>query len=192
MRQSRRQKREAASTDIVEHADENDTPLQDPSEFLDRAHPENDQYMKSVEHVQRQIMHATITLRPKQVQILKTVFAGNNYTQTGALHYTHPSTVSRLVKSPDGQRLLNLLQYHLKLIEGPNEAQRRNMLWRIAQLEERLDPKTAIKAIEALNKMHFQQAQIENPQLNGGGQAPTTQVTININQDLMPRTALDS
>ena len=64
------------------------------------------------------------------------------------------------------------------------------MLWRIAKKEEELDPKTAIKAVEALNKMHFQREQIDNP-VAPNGQQPTTQVTIHINQDQLPRGALD-
>jgi hypothetical protein len=170
--------------------DEMPAPRQDPEEFLDRNHPENDDYMKAVEHVQRQIMHQTTLLRSKQVNILKSVFAGNNYTQAGQLHKTAPQTVSRLVKSTNGQRLLNLLQYHLKLLEGPAEAQRRNMLWRIAQAEERIAPKTSIAAIEQLNKMHFQQHTLDNPLPNGTA-PPAPQVTININQDILPKGALD-
>lgn len=165
--------------------DEREEGMEDPEDFLDRAHPENDQYMQAVEHVQRQIMHQTTILRTKQVKILKTVFSGANYTEAAAKNQTTAPTVSRLVKSEAGQRLLNLLQYHLKLIEGPNEAQRRNMLWRIAVSEELIDPKTSIKAIEALNKMH-------------GLIAPDAQavpqqqaVVININQAQLPRGALD-
>ena len=156
---------------------------EDPQDFLDRTHPANDQFMLGIEHVQRQIMHQTTTLRPKQVQLLKSVFAGNDHTQTGLKHHTHPTTVSRLVKSDKGQRLLNLLHYHLQLIEGPNEAQRRAILWRIAKANEHLEPNTTIKATEALNKMHFQQKQLEQPQA-----AP--QVVIHINNS-MPKGHLD-
>ena len=83
--------------ELVEHTDENDDQLEDPEDFLDRAHPENDQYMKGVEHIQRQIMHQAALLRTKQVQIIKTVFAGNNYVATAAMHYTTGATVSKLV-----------------------------------------------------------------------------------------------
>jgi hypothetical protein len=186
MRQSRRQQ---AGQLPIEHTDE-ESGLQDPNEFLDRNHPENDQYMQAVEHVQRQIMHQTTLLRSKQVNILKSVFAGNNFTQAARENHCVPQTVSKLVKSTNGLRLLNLLQYHLKLLEGPNEAQRRSMLWRIAVAEEKLAPKTSIQAIEALNKMHFQQHTIDNPLPNGTA-PPAAQVTIHINQDILPKGALD-
>jgi hypothetical protein len=166
----------------IEHNDDDDGGLQNPDEFLDRAHPENDHYMKAVEHVQRQLMAQTQQLRPKQVNMLKTIFSGQNYAQTAKTHQAAPQTVSRLVKSPNGQKLLNLLQYHLKLIEGPNEAQRRNMLWRIAVKEENAKTTTSIKAIAELNKMHFQVQEAQTVQV---------QTVIHINQELMPKTQLD-
>jgi hypothetical protein len=186
MRQSRRQ----ITAQTPDYEEGELAPNENPEDFLDRNHPENDQYMKAVEHVQRQIMHQTTLLRSKQVIILKAVFAGNNFTQTGTLTHTHPNTVSRLVKSPKGQRLLNLLQYHLKLIEGPNEAQRRSMLWRIAVAEELISPNTSIKAIEALNKMHFQQEQLDQAlPIGTQPQAPT--VVIHIDQQILPKGVLD-
>ena len=178
------------STQVIEHEEEPDTGLQNPDDFLDRNHPANDQYMLSIEHTQRQIMHQQGLLRTKQVQILKTIFTGENYTNTAQIHNTAPTTVSRLVKSPNGQRLLNLLNYHLKLIEGPNEALRRNVLWRIALAEEKIDPKTTIKALSELNKMHYQSKQLDQA-LNVNGQTTAPTVIININQELMPKGKLD-
>ena len=175
--------------DVGEHPDDEDE-YQSPEEFLDRHHPENDGYMKAITHVQGKIMYLTTMLRTKQVNILKSVFSGENYTQTGKRHGACPATVSRLVKSNYGQQLLNMLQYHRQLLEGPNEAMRRNMLWRIAQKSEKFEKRVSIKAISELNKMHFQQAQIDNP--NVGGQQQVTQTTIiNIDQTLMPRGKLD-
>lgn len=184
----RQRRQRTETTGVIEHEDEMSALLHDPQEFLDRNHPENDDYMKSLEHVQRQIMHASRTLRPKQVNIIKSVFAGDLFTVVAAKHSCHPATVGKLVKSPNGQRLLGLLHYHMKLLEGPNEALRRNMLWRIAVREELQDPKTSIKAIEAVNKMHFQRHQIENP---NAGDTVKPQVTININQNVMPKGKLD-
>ena len=188
MRQPRNRVRPTA-LEPIPHALEPEDQYQDPSEFLDRHHPENDQYMRGIEHVQRKIMYLTTMLRPKQVNILKSVFAGESYTQAGKTHGTTPATVGKLVKSKYGQQLLNMLQYHRQLVEGPNEAQRRNMLWRIAQTEEELAPKTSITAIAELNKMHGQALILSNP--NAGGQQPQTQVVININQDLLPKGKLD-
>ena len=187
MRQPRNRQQPTA-LEPIPHAIEPEG-YQDPAEFLDRHHPENDQYMRAIEHVQGKIMFLTTMLRPKQVNMLKSVFAGESYTQTGQRHGAVPTTVSRLVHSKYGQQLLNMLQYHRQLVEGPNEAQRRNMLWRIAQNEEELAPKTSITAVAELNKMHNQAILVANP--NAGGQQAPTQVTININQELMPKGKLD-
>tara|TARA_R110000737_G_C14484633_1_gene469153 strand:+ start:72 stop:632 length:561 start_codon:yes stop_codon:yes gene_type:complete len=175
----------------VEHVDEDEyavgrlMPIED---FLDRHHPQNDQYVRGVEHVQNQIVHQSSKLRPKQVQILKTLFLGLNYVKTAARHNTTAITVSRLAKSEDGARLLKLLQYHLTLLEGPNLAQRRNMLWRIGQENELVDPKVTISAVSELNKMTYKEWEQTNPQHS----TQTPVVQININQDLLPKTTLDS
>jgi len=182
-------RRTGTQLDVIEHADEDDSAFRNPDDFLDRAHPENDQYMVAIERIQRKIMHASRMLRSKHVNIIKSVFSGMNYTEAAVENACSPVTVSRVVDSTYGRRLLDLLQYHMKLLEGPNEALRRNMLWRIAAKEELTDPKTSIKAIEALNKMHFQDKQLKNP--DAGGHHQPQQVTININQQILPKGALD-
>jgi hypothetical protein len=187
-RLSRRDRHQNTEVEVVEHPEEPDR-FQDPQDFLDRHHPENDAYMRGIEHVQGKIMYLTTMLRPKQVNLLKSVFAGENYVQVGKRHGSSPQTVSAVAKSKYGQQMLNMLQYHRQLVEGPNEAMRRNMLWRIAQDSEMWDKKTSIKAIAELNKMHTQTLMLENP--NAGGQQAPAQVVININQELMPRGALD-
>ena len=130
MKTSPRQ-RHPDSREIIEHHD-NDSGRIDPEAFLDRNHPQNDEYMQAIEHVQRKIMHASQMLRTKQVNIIKSVFAGKTFTDAAKENSCHPTTVSKLVSTKNGQRLLSLLQYHLKLLDGPNEALRRNLLWRVA------------------------------------------------------------
>ena len=183
-------RRDRADTGVVaiEHPDE-EARFQNPEEFLDRHHPENDEYMKAIEHVQGKIMFLTTMLRPKQVNILKAIFSGENYTQVGKRVGATAITASRVAHSNYGRQMLTMLQYHRQLVEGPNEALRRNMLWRIAQDAEVLDPKTTIKALAELNKMHGQALLLANP--NAGGQQAPVQVAIHINQDLMPKGVLD-
>ena len=53
-----------------------------------------------------------------------------------------------------------------------------------------IDPKTTIKALSELNKMHYQSKQLDQAlNVNGQNTAPT--VIININQELMPKGRLD-
>jgi FixJ family two-component response regulator len=166
-----------------------DNYLQDPEEFLAAHHPANDAYIQSVNHIQRRLITASKLLRHKQVQILKAVFTGKNYAEVARQLGTSSQTVSKLVNSPQGNDLLQLMQYHQMLLEGANTAQRRNMLWRIAVAEEKIDPKTSIKAVAELNKMAYQEWESKNP--NAGGQKQQVAVQININQQQLPRGALD-
>ena len=91
---------------------EPDNQLMAPEEFLDQHHPANDDYMRSVDHIQRKLMHAASKFRRKQVNMLKCAFAGHNYTDTAKRVGTHPSTVSKVVNSKQGQEFLSLMQYH--------------------------------------------------------------------------------
>jgi hypothetical protein len=174
---------------LPEHEDDDTGLNENPKDFLDRAHPENDSYMQAIEHVQRQIMHQSSLLRPKQVQMLKMVFAGKSYTEVAKAVGSSQQTVSKIARGELGGRLLNLLQYHMGLIEGPNQAQRRNMMWRIATANEFVDPKTSMKALDSLEKSHFQQQQVDNPQADG--KLVQQAVTINIDQRTMPKGNLD-
>ena len=185
-----RRRRPATPVTIVEHEEPDKGEILDISEFLAEHHPNNDRYMRSLEHIQRQIMSVTHQLRPKQVNMLKSVFAGLNFAEAARLHNASPPTVSNLVKSKLGSDLLTALQYHQVMLEGPNLAQRRNMLWRIAQRSEEIDPKITIAAITEVNKMTFAQHAAKTAEFNT--QTPNTAgPEIRIPQDLLPAGELD-
>ena len=181
------------STNVIEHDEPDEGGDYNPPlvKFMDRHNPANDGYMKEVEHAQRMLMSLRSHLRPKQVNILKSVFLGRNYVQAAADNHASPSTVSKLVNSVNGSRLLQALQHHQALLDGPQEMQRRSMLWRIAVDSERVDPKTAIKAIDSLNKMAQQQWEKDNPDQHLPNGTAAGGVTIVINQELLPRGSLD-
>ena len=183
-----RRKRQTSNVTIVEHEDPDSTDVLDISEFLEEHHPNNDRYMRSLEHIQRQIMSVTHQLRPKQVNMLKSVFAGLNFTEAARLHSASPATVSNLVKSKLGSDLLTALQYHQVMLEGPNLAQRRNMLWRIATRSEEIDPKTTIAAITEVNKMTFAQHTAKTAEFNTQSSSGRE---VRIPQDILPAGDLD-
>lgn len=145
--------------------------------------------MQAVDLIQRNIMHASAGLRPKHILMVKQSFSGARNVDIARSVGTTAVTVGRILNSEKGQKLLQLLNYHQIMLEGPNLAQRRSMLWRIASNEEAVDPKTSIKAVEALNKMTTQDWEQKNPEKAGqtkGG------MVVNIDQDLMPRGNLDT
>jgi hypothetical protein len=144
--------------------------------------------MQAVELIQRNIMHTSASLRAKHILMIKQSFAGARTMDIAKSVGATPSNVSSILNSEKGQKLLKLLNYHQIMLEGPNMAQRRSMLWRIATNEEAVDPKTSIKAVEALNKMTTQDWEQKNPEKAGTAKGG---VSININQDLLPKGALD-
>jgi hypothetical protein len=187
-----RQKRTSTRQDVIPHGEtDNPQDLLALKDFLEENHPSNDQYMRSLGLIQRQIMTLTHQLRTKQVNILKTVFSGANYTEAAARHHTTPQTVSKLVKSEVGASLLGALQYHQAMIEGANVAQRRNMLWRIATANEKTEPKVSISAVGELNKMTFSDYTAPVERKDKGAPA-NTQKTVAIDQTLLPSGALDA
>ena len=102
---------------------EPETYLLDPEEFLAAHHPANDDYIQSVEHIQRRLITASKHFRRKQVNILKAVFSGLSYVDVGKRIGAHPATVGKLANSKEGQNFLALMQYHQSMLEGANLAQ---------------------------------------------------------------------
>ena len=151
-----------------------------PELLLDSNHPVNDQYIKDISNLKRMIVSHTIQMHPKTVEMCKLAHTGLAYTEIAEKLKRTPLTVSKHVRSEKGQRLLALLS-HLKMgIDGPNEAQRINMLWRIARENEDAQSRTSIAAIAEINRMTIALEPI----------APA-QTTIVINQTLFPKGALD-
>lgn len=88
-----------------------------------------------------------------------------------------------LSKLTDQAQIVRLVGYfrHLNIyMEGPNQLVRRNMLYRIAVDNEKIDPKETIKAISELNKMDQSARGVGSGDIN-----------IVINNETMPRGALD-
>jgi len=123
-------------------------------------------------------------MRPLHTDIVKRHHAGQQNIQIAEDLNITPQTVSNIVNGDKGKRLRALLAHYEYAIEGPNEAQRRNALWRIALDNEEDEPKTAISAIAELNRMTL--ADYTQKQTN----APQT-TTIIINQNILPKGPLD-
>lgn len=82
-------------------------------------------------------------------------------------------TVCNVLKSDRGKRMLHLIERLRYIEDGPKEAQRAAMLWRIARREEILNPRVAISAIDILNKQKG--AYVQEDQKETG-------LVVNINQ----------
>ena len=156
-----------------------------PEMLLDPHHPANDDYIKSVHQIQRQIVLCSSKMKPKHVDIVKHAFKGFSQVDTATKLSCSSATVGKALKSPDGLRLRALLVHHQAAVDGPNESQRINMLWRIAIDNEILHSKTSVAAIAEMNRMTITQFDQQN--MRQGNQP----ITITINQEMMPKGTLD-
>ncbi len=130
-----------------------DEEVLEPEDMLAEGHPANDQYLQNQKLMQQQIVDQSNRMTPVHVMIVKHHHTGlNNKAIAHKLGIT-PTTVSRVIKSPKGQRLKTLLAFYQHGIEGPTVAQRKNMLWRMAVKNEDDRPTVSKECIAELNRM---------------------------------------
>ena len=154
---------------------------------MDEGNPANDKYIQDTNFLQQQIMHVQRSMRPRHVQICKQLHIGANNVEVSEKLNVSTNTVSKVKKSPLGKRLISLLAFYQVHKDGASQAQRRNMLWRIAVDNKETRPATAISAITELNKMEATAAALDL-QSQGLG---TNKIEIHINQDQFPKGQLD-
>jgi hypothetical protein len=162
-----------------------DPELLPPDYLLDADHPANDAYIQKNRQIERQIIQQSKLLRANHVQMVKLQHSGLTGVDIAERLGKSQQTVYRVLNSPDAKRLLSLLGHYQVSIEGPNLAQRKNMMWRIAQANQDSDPRVTIAATETLNKMDEQLIKRQNE--NSGNQP----INLIINQNTFPKGALD-
>lgn len=163
-----------------------DSELIPPEFLLDDYHPANDEYLQQQELVQKKLVHISSNMKPKHVQVVKMHFAGSKNTEIAEALELAEGTVSTIINRDDAKRLKALLAFYQMGVEGPNEAQRRNMLWRMALTNEEERPTVSKECIAELNRMDNAAKQIEL-----GKQGNNNTVNIIINNETLPRGALD-
>ncbi|GAF76362.1 unnamed protein product [marine sediment metagenome] len=154
-----------------------------PEELLDREDPANDRFFRSLYNQRAHINTLSRKLPPRNVQVARLHVQGMRGKEIATkLNYAQ-TTISAILQKPRVQNLVDLLRRANALIEGPNLAVRKNLLWRIAANNEHNEPAVTLAAIRELNKIDgAYQEKINAP----------TQVTVIINQDLLPKTQLDA
>lgn len=154
-----------------------------PELLLDENNPANDEYFKGLNLIKRHIVQQSIHMNRRHVEVTKLRHSGANYAEIADRVNIAERTVYTVLSRPDAKLLTQLLIHYQHFIDGPNVEQRKNGLWRIFNDCEIEEPKTAIAAIAELNKMTgAYPTQDKNP---------TGAVTIIINQQLLPKGALD-
>jgi len=154
--------------------------------LLDDYHPANDEYMRSIDMVQKRIMQHCANMKPKQVEVIKLHHTGKTNQDIAEITGYSEGNVSVIINSDNGKRLKALLCYYQQGVEGPNKAQRMNMLWRMAIDNERERPTVAKECIAELNRMDNAAQQLELTK-----QGNDNRVQIIINNEILPKGALD-
>lgn len=152
---------------------------------LDPSHPANDNYLRAIQKIRNVIVMQTMRMHPNHVEVIKQAHRGVDVKDIAEAVGLTPETVRNIQKREKGQRLRALLIHLDQALDGPSEAQRKNMLWRIAVKNEEEDPRVAISSVDSLNKMDQAAKQMV---AQSTGNMP---INITINTELMPRTVLD-
>ena len=169
--------------DLERYADdlEDDGTHLPPEFLLDKYHPRNDAYFADLTMTRKRINSHKNLMKPLAAAAVYMHISGKNYRDISARLNIGPTTISKYVNSPDGKRLRALINHHQQQVDGPNDEHRKAILYRIVVDNEALDPAVAITAIKEINKMSG------TYESTGTGNV----INIQINQDLMPKGALD-
>ena len=159
-----------------------------PEVLMDASHPANDEYLRTLQHHQRMIVALSQKMTPKHVIMIKRRHSGEPVHEIAQALKVNKNTVSKICNSEIGQQLAAMLRFYQLGIEGPNVAQRKNMLWRIAIDNERDEPRVSIAATAELNRMDNEAHARINPSAGNTTIAPV----VIINQALLPKTTLDA
>ncbi len=147
------------------------------------AHPAADVYVVHLREVQLAIVKQSLSMDKKLVAAAKDHHRGIPVSESIINVGRTATWIAKNLKTVPALRLIALLAYYQEAIDGPDEAQRRAMLWRISVNNETAQPKVSISAIGEMNKMENIGKEALNALTSGD-------INIVINNNLS-RTALD-
>jgi hypothetical protein len=175
-----------AMNDLERYADEleDDGQYLPPECLIDKYHPRNDVYFSELNITKKRLASQKALMKPKAAAAVYLYISGKNNREIGEALNLGPKTIGNYIKSPDGLRLRSLIDHHQQQIDGPNADHRKGILYRITIDNEKKDPNTAIAAVKEINKMSGSYEQ-------GGSGSHGNVFNIQINNDLMPKGALD-
>lgn len=154
-----------------------------PDMLLDPHNPANDQYFKSLDALRALAVQQSGAMRQRHVEIVRRSHTGAKPSDIATDLKIAVQTVYAVLRRPESATLLSTLRHIGHLIDGPNLELRKHVLWRIAKRNEVMEPNVTISAMKELNKLDGAYPVQTQPTVPA--------VNITINQDSMPRTALD-
>lgn len=157
-----------------------------PELLVDRYHPSNSAFFAEQKKLRLLISAKCSQMIAWHVQAVKMRLLGRSNIEIAEELGHAPATVSGVISSDKGKELLTLLHHMQQLNEGPSIDHRKRFLWEIAmdarESGEAKDLNISIAAIKEMNRMDG----VGNPNTQNN-----PQVTLVINQSLLPRGALD-
>ena len=120
---------------------------------VDKYHPDNSDFMQNVHRSKQLLAHQSQCCRPRHVWIAKAAYHGEEHASIAKKFDMHPVTVGTILRRPEVKKLMELLQYHAALWEGPTVEHRKRELWEIEQDNKKDDPRVSISAIKEINAM---------------------------------------
>lgn len=148
--------------------------------MLDTYHPDNQEFMQSVNHLKQLMVAHEKRCRYRHVLIAKESYAGKKSTDIAEKMGIHVGTVHSILRREEIKQLLSLMQHYGALWEGPTIQHRKRHLWEIAVDTKTTDERVSIQAIKEMNAMDGVGKEKINPQIE-----------ITINSTMFPSTALD-
>ena len=124
-----------------------------PELALDEYNPENQEYHQKTRRFKQLMVSQQAKCRPHHVQVAKQHHLGTRNNEIARALKLHPATVGHILKRPEVKSLVDLLRLYGGHMGGPTLDHKRHILWRIVVDNEKTDPKTAMQAIDQMNKM---------------------------------------
>lgn len=142
--------------------------------------PANDTFALQTNEIKAHILDVGAELESWQRKACRLYHEGKSQTEIVKTLKKGVATVRKCLKSTNGLLLLRLLNELDVYTEGPDESQRKAMLWRIAVDNEKVEPKEARGALAEINRMTTVQG--------GGTGGAVIQIVIN---NVLAKGALD-
>ena len=152
-----------------------------PSLVVDDIYYPDNEYSKKKEcALKEQIASIAAEMEPWEVEVARRYAYGETVNALIKSLKKNSAKITACLNTHKTQEIIALWRSVIIYQQGPNEAQRKNMLWRIAIDNEKTDPKEATKAMAEMNRMEAEK---------NGKTRPNIEIIIN--NEMLPRTSLD-
>ncbi len=124
-----------------------------PELALDEYNPENHDFHQKKRRFKQLMVVQQAKCRPHHVQVAKLHHLGKRNGEIANELNLHPATVTSILKRPEVKHLVDLIRLYGGHMSGPTLDHKRRILWEITIDNKETDPKTAMQAIDQMNKM---------------------------------------